>query len=99
MKGSGADAPADRAAHDDGDTRAPTVMSLREIVDDLIEATGDEVRELHLDHGDEAVEREPERRSQRAGLDDRRVADTRSAELLEESLRHLEDPAVLGNVL
>jgi hypothetical protein len=42
-----------------GQARAPAPVRLREVVDDLVEAAGDEVAELHLDHRHEAVEGEP----------------------------------------
>ena len=74
-------------------------MRLRHVVDDLVEAARDEVAELHLDHRHVAAEGEAERAADRPRLDDRRVAHPRLAELLDEALRHLEDAAVLRDVL
>src|SRR6185369_11570622 len=93
VEGPGAHAAADRRAHDDGQARSPAPVRLREVVDDLVEAARDEVAELHLDHGDEAVEREAHRAPERARLDDRRVADAVLAELLDKPLGDLEDAA------
>ena len=45
-----AHAAADGEAQDDGKARAPPVVRLREVVDDLVEAAGDEIAELHLEH-------------------------------------------------
>ncbi len=82
-----------------GTARAPAVVGLGQVVDDLVEAAGDEVAELHLDHGPEAVQGQAQGGPQRARLDDGRVAHARLAELLDEALGDLEDAAVLGDVL
>jgi len=69
------------------------------VVHDLVEAAGDEVGELELDHGVEPVEGEAQGGADGARLDDRGVAHPRSAELGDEAVGHLEHAAVLGDVL
>ena len=60
-KGPGARAAADGARITTGTRAAPAPVGLGQVVDDLVEAAGDEVAELHLDHGDVAAEGEAER--------------------------------------
>ncbi len=74
-------------------------MRRREVVDDLVEAARDEVRVLHLDDRREAGDGHPQRRADRARLDDRRVADAVAPEALDKAGGELEDAAVLGDVL
>ena len=89
----------DGHAHDHRHRGRPAVIRLGQVVHDLVEAAGDEVAELHLDHRDVAVEGQAQRRAQGTGLDDRRVADPLAAELGHEPFGHLEHAAVLGDVL
>ena len=82
-----------------GDGRSPAVVGLGQVVDDLVEAAGDEVAELHLDHGAEAVEGEAHGRSDGTGFDDRCVPYPGRSELGEEAVGGLEHASVLGDVL
>jgi hypothetical protein len=95
----GARPAADRRPDHDGHRSSPAVVGGGEVVDDLIEAAADEVAELHLDHGVEAVERQAEGAAQRPRFDDRRIADPLLAELGHEPVGDLEGAAVLGDVL
>ena len=78
---------------------SPAVVGLGQVVDDLVETAGDEVAELQLDHGPEAVEGQAHGGADGAGLDDRRVAHPGGAELGEEAVGDLEHASVLGDVL
>ena len=92
-------AASDRRPDHERHAGAPAPVRLRQVVHDLVEGAGDEVAELHLDHRHVAAERQADRGADGARLDDRRVAHARLAELGGEALGHLEDAAVLGDVL
>ena len=55
--------PPDGSADHHRHARSPAVVGLGQVVHDLVEAAGDEIAELHLDHGHEAVEGEAEGRA------------------------------------
>ena len=87
--------------HSDDDVRSlsPTPVNLCEVVDDLVEATSDEVAELHFHHGLLAGDRQTE-----AGADDGRfaqrgVAHALLSEGVHKSIGHFEDAAVRSDVL
>ncbi len=99
VKGAGAHPPADRRADGHRKLRSPTVVGRSEIVDDLIEAAGDEVGILNLEHGPECLQGKSHRGTHRATFDDGRITDAILSELLDESLRDLEHAAVFSDVL
>ena len=68
-------------------------------VGDLVEADAEKIGEHDLDDGAVAGERETQRRADKAGLRDRRIADARRAELFIETLACLERAAGLADVL
>ena len=72
-----------RHAHDHRHRAAPPVANLGRVVDELIEAAGDEVVELHLANRPLAGERRTDAHAQHAALRDRRV-DEAIAELFEQ---------------
>ena len=93
----GAAERADGDRHLDAAARHEAVLG--DAVDDLVEADAEEVGEHDLDDRAVAGESEAERGADEAGLGDRRVADPRRAEFLEEAETRLERPAGLADVL
>jgi hypothetical protein len=75
------------------------VAVLRHLVDDLLGADAEEVREHDLDHRSASGRRRADRRPHEPGLADGRVADALLAELVDQAARHLEDAAELADVL
>ena len=99
VEGAGvADGPGGTPDHE-GHGRAPAVVGLGHVVDQLIEPAGDEVGELHFGHGPHAHERRAHGRADDHGLRHGRVDHPVLAEIVQESLRDLEGPAVDPDVL
>jgi hypothetical protein len=76
-----------------------TVVRGRDVVRDDVVRRGDEVHELHLDHGTKAHVGRPGGRTREASLRDGRVDHTPFPEGLEEAAGDLEGPAVGADVL
>src|SRR5687767_4120222 len=77
----------------------PAVMRLRQVVDDLVEPTGDKIGKLHFNNGLEPVDGKSETCSKYSRFTQGRIADTILAKFLHESQRSLEDPAIPCNIL
>ena len=90
---------AGRAAHDHRHGRAGPVVLLGGHGHELVPGDGDEVRELHLGDGPHADERGAGATADDRDLGQRRVDDPPFAELLLETLRHLERSAEGADVL
>ena len=99
--GPAADAAADGRADDQlrRVLAARAVAVLGELADDLVVRGEDEVGELDLGDGHEAVERHADGGADDAALGERRVDDAVVAELVAEPLRDAEDAADLADVL
>ncbi len=78
---------------------AGAVAVLGELGDDLVVGGEDEVAELDLGDGDEAVEGHADRRADDTAFGEGRVDDAVVAELVEEALGDAEDAADLADVL
>ena len=92
---------APRGAHDEraGEVAIGPVADARRLGDQLVERRVDEVGELDLGDGEQAVHRHPDRHPDDRGLGERRVDDACLAELLEETGRRAEDAATRADVL
>ena len=95
---------ADASAHGRADHHLGVVLAagpipeLRHLADDLVVRGIDEVRELDLRHGHEAVHRHADRGADDASLAERRVDHAVVAELLLKPLGHAEHAAELPDV-
>ena len=99
MERASVDVAARRSPDHHGDRLAPAIAALGGEVGDLVEAAGHEVRELHLEHGAQAVDGGAGARPDDGGLGQRRVDDALLAETLQHALGDLERAAVDGDVL
>ena len=99
MERSRPDVTAERGTDRHVERCAPPVVCRRQIVYDLVEPAGDKIRVLDFQDGLEAFQRQAHGRPDGPTLYDRRIADPLGAELLDEPLRHLEDPAVRSYIL
>ena len=90
---------AERSADHHGHRRAPAIVVLRRHLGDLVEGAGDEVGELHLDHGAHPHHGRADGSANEPGLGQRRVQHPPFAVLLLEPLRDPESSAVRADVL
>jgi hypothetical protein len=74
-------------------------MDLRGLIDDLIQCERQEVAEHHVDDRPEPRHRRADGKTGETRLGDRRVDDTMDAELLDETVQHVERRAGFGDVL
>ena len=95
---------ADAAAHRGADDELGRILTARSIAvlgklgDDLVVGRKDEVGELDLGNGHQAVERHADGRADDAALREGRVDDAVVAELVVKARRHAEDAAHLADV-
>ena len=99
MERSGAQSAPERRPDRHVDGLAPAVVRRGQVVDDLIEGAGDEVRVLNLHHRLEALDGQTQRGAHRSAFDNGRVAHPLFAEAFDEPLGHLEHAPVFGDVL
>src|SRR5437588_833688 len=92
-------ARAARAAEDRGYTSAPAEATLGRVVRQHVEGGRDEVYELELGDRAHAHEGRAARRADNRRLRDRRVNHASLAELVQQTVRHLERAAVRAHVL
>src|SRR6266853_2968336 len=99
MERPAANVAATRAAHHHGGRQSGAIARGGDIVREHVVRARDEVDELHLRHGTQTHVRRTGRRADNGGLRDRRIDDTRFAELLREAIGDLEGAAVEPDVL
>ena len=99
MEGATREPAARRESNDDRHGDPLSVVELRGDVDELVEATGDEVGELHLADGPESLGGGANRRADDRVLGERRVEAALGAKLLHEPVGHLERAAEGADVL
>src|SRR3954470_10235299 len=101
VEGPAAEAAAARQPHRDGDVQPEAVVGLAAHVDELVEAAGDEVGELHLADRPHAHHAGADGRADDRRLGQRRVHHAVRAELVDEAVgdleRAAEDPDVLAH--
>ena len=88
-----------RHPHDNVRSLSPTPVDLGEVVDDLVEAAGDEVAELHFHHGLLAGNRQAKASADDGRFAQRSVAHTLLAKGVDEPIGHFEDTAVRADIL
>src|SRR6056297_1759798 len=79
--------------------RHPAVLSLGDVVDNLVKATRDKISKLHLYHRLKPFYSQPHSCAQSPGLNNRGIADAIFAKLLNKAFRYFKNPAVLSNIL
>lgn len=99
VKGTCSDPTTSGHAHHHIGILSPTPMQLGQVVDDLIETARHKVSELHLDHGLHSGNREAESRPDDGAFAQRRIAHAVFAKPVDKTIRHLEDTAIMANVL
>src|SRR5205823_11457925 len=90
---------ATRAANHQRCWRSPTIVSLRNHIDNLVEGTANEIHKLKLGDRTHAGERRPEGSTHDRGLSNGRVDDALRAETVDETVSDFEGPTVDSNVL
>src|SRR2546425_11722998 len=90
---------ATRAANHQRCWRSPTIVSLRNHIDNLVEGTANEIHKLKLGDRTHAGERRPEGSTHDRGLSNGRVDDALRAETVDETVSDFEGPTVDTNVL
>src|SRR2546428_7569003 len=93
---SAAEGRADR--HRDGELAPGSIAHLCGLRDDLVESGINEVQELDLGHGPQAIERHPDRGPDDAAFGERRIEDA-VPELVEQAFRAPEHAAAAADVL
>src|SRR4051812_35968658 len=89
---------ATRAAHDDGNSRAPSIAAFRGEVRQLIERTGNEIGKLHFCNGPHSHERGAYRGSDDRRFRNRRIDDAPLAEFLEHTGGDFESASVDSHI-
>ena len=98
MERAAVNAAARGRANHDGHGRVPAVAALGGEVDDLVEAAGDEIGELHLRHRAQAHQAGADGRAHDGRFGDGRIHHAALAEMLEEAGGHFERAAVDADV-
>src|SRR5438094_2675389 len=88
-----------RAANNQRSRRSPTIMSLRDHVDNLVEGTANEIHKLKLGDRTHAGERRPEGCTHDRGLSNWGIYDALRAKAIDETVSDFEGPTVDTNVL
>jgi hypothetical protein len=86
-------------AHHHGHGRAPAIAALGGEIDDLVEAAGDEIGELHFGHRPQSHQARADGRAGDGRFGDGRIDHALLAEMLEKAGGHLERAAVHADVL
>src|SRR5881398_1230201 len=87
------------AANDQRRRRTPTIVGLRNHVDNLVEGTADEIHKLKLGDRTHAGERRPEGSTHDRGLSNWGIYDAPRAKAVDETVSDFEGPTVDTNVL
>src|ERR1700687_3600733 len=98
MKWSAVHTAAGWPAHHDGRRRSPKIMSLGDIIGELIETAGDEVDELHFRDGPQAEITHAASRANDGALAYGRIDNALPAETLEQSFAGFEGAAIHAHV-
>ncbi len=98
VKRAAVNAAARRRAHHDRHGRVPAIAALGGEVDNLVEAAGDEIGELHLRHRPQPHEAGADGRADDGAFGNGRIHHAFLAEMLEESGGHFERAAVDADV-
>src|SRR5277367_5109775 len=93
VKRSPVNATAGRSPHNHRNGSSPSVMRFSHDIGQLIEATGDEIDELHFSHWTKPQIAHPARRSDDCGFADGRIDHPFVAEFCQQSLSRLERSA------
>ena len=99
MKGTRTDPAPDGRAYRDRQGLPPPVVGGSQVIDDLVESTGDEIRILYFQYRPEAFDRQSHTSPDGPALDNGGIPHAVGAERFEESLRNLEYAAVFGYIL
>src|SRR5271156_1062303 len=99
MKRSGIDAGTCRHAHHYIGVFPPAVMTLRQVVDDLVKTARHKISELHFHNRFHSVDGKSETRTDDRGFANRCVAHASFSKLFYKTRRGFKYTAVFGNVL
>src|SRR5437899_10529995 len=84
------------AANDQRRRRTPTIVGLRNHVDNLVEGTADEIHKLKLGDRTHAGERRPEGSTHDRGLSNWGIYDALRAKAVDETVSDFEGPTEIG---